>query len=93
MIAATQEQHDQLERRAESIISDIRGDMEADGRAPEGADWGYNIWVERLNGKLWGLIDIGDLYQGTFSWADGRWEDDYTDPHELQDEILRARGF
>lgn len=92
--------HDQLETRAEGVVSDIRGDAEADGRA-EGMDFGYNLYIEELptfpgSGSFitYGLIDMGELYQQAFTWdhQEGGWHETFeVDPYELEERILRNR--
>ena len=63
---------DLLEERAEGIVRDIRGDLEADGRAGE-FDFGYECPIRQVPENLRYLIGgeefVGMVYMGDL----GRW--------------------
>lgn len=77
---------------AEGVVGDIQGDREADGI--EGEDFGFDLWIEDLNGVTYGVIDMGDMYQGCYTWDGETWQQYATaEPQETIDRILKKRGF
>lgn len=91
-----------LRDKAERVASDIGGmeplgDEETDGEGRY--DTSYDLYVEELDGTLFGVIDMGDLYKEAFVWVDGEW--DYapvpethmatTYPFTIVDRILKKR--
>lgn len=83
--------HALLDKIAQGVVSDIRGDLEADGAQP-GADYGYDLWVDYQGDEFIGVIDLGDLYQGVYSWRDDAWEQiAYAEPQDMIDHIIRKR--
>lgn len=61
-----------LRDRAEGIARDIGGMEPLEGDAPY--DVSYDLYVEELDGTLFGVIDMGDLYHEVFTWQDGEWD-------------------
>lgn len=85
--------HELLVERAEGTKSDLEAQARADGH-----DWdtGYDLWIEWMDGRTVGVIDFGDLYQGTFIFDEGQWHDamaEYPSPSTLIDRIIRKRRF
>jgi len=62
-----QDVFDALLRRAEGVARDVSGDF------PE-TDTAFDLYVEELNGTLFGVIDMGDAYHEVFEWRDGEWD-------------------
>ena len=60
-----------LRVRAEGVARDISGMELIEGGE---YDTSYDIYVEELEGTLFGVIDMGDLYHEVFTWQDGEWE-------------------
>ena len=76
---------DQLHKIAQDVASDIIGDN------PD-ADVDYDVYIEELDGKLVGVIDMGDSFASAYVCDDGEWEQDFTyDPHDTISRILRKR--
>jgi hypothetical protein len=81
-----------LETRAESIKADIIGDH------PEWrSHTDYDLWMEELredSGRVWyGVIDMGEMYQGAFEWDGRDWHESSGDPHKLVERIIKHREF
>lgn len=76
---------------ADRISSDIGGDWDADGRGP--IDTGYDLWVEELDGRRVGVIDMGDLYQGVYWYEGDSWDiaPGFGDPQDVIDRIIAKR--
>lgn len=82
-------------------MSDIKGQFTADngGVLPDGFDDGYDLYVETLRDRrtfdqtVYGVINIGDLYQGVFTWDGRDWHDSPEDPHVMLDRITKHREF
>ena len=94
----------ELEKMVETVQKDIRGDFP---EIPE-ADFGYNLYVEELSDwsnenfgrrRLFGVIDMGDLYTESFVWDDEEGWQLYlygnagTGSHDLLRRIERIRSF
>ena len=83
----TQDKFALLQQRAEQIGIDIKSDH------PE-MDTNYNIYVEDLMRRTYGLIDMGETYNQVFVWNVHfeRWDESTWDPYTIQDMILKQRG-
>lgn len=61
---------DALREVAEGVASDIHGDF------PQ-LDTSYDLWADRLSlhgiDGLFGVVDMGDVYQGVYVWLEGAW--------------------
>jgi hypothetical protein len=84
---------EKLIKIAEGVVSDIEGDH-------PGLDTGYDLWVEELRDAKGtrhhvGVIDMGDSYQGVYTWDGKDWHDDasWGDPHIIIDRIIAKRAF
>jgi len=77
-----------LQQKAEQVGTDIKSDH------PE-MDTSYNLYVEDLMRRTYGLIDMGEAYQQVFVWSVHfeRWEESTWDPYTIEDMILKQRGF
>lgn len=63
--------HEQLEKIAQSIQSDIEGDN-LDGLLQ--LDTGYECYVRELNGELYGYVYMGDCGEWVYAEEDGKVE-------------------
>lgn len=85
----------ELEKIAERVSRDIRGD---NPDLPFGST-DYDLWIEEGydfgGGRKFdlGIIDMGDMYQGTYVWENGEWASDWSlgDTYVLIEEFLRIR--
>jgi len=82
----TQEQHDALEKMAENAAHDISGDF------PD-LETAYDLYIEDLDGRTYGVVNMGDAWQYVGVWENGAWEMHYEDAYEVTERILRKRGF
>ena len=91
----TQEMWDALELKAKNAASDISDQLKADCMPSDDPNYepdvGYNMYVEFLDERWYGLIDMGDLYHDAFCWHEGEWHMATVDTYELEDRILKAR--
>lgn len=81
---------EKLEKLANMVASDIMADHPA-------YDVSYNMYVEELRDehgarRIYGVIDMGEMYQRAFVWVGPDWEEITDDPYEMEERILRKRG-
>jgi hypothetical protein len=77
-----------LQQQAESVGRDIKGDH------PE-MDTSYDLYVEDMWRRTYGVINMGEAYQRVFVWNvhHQEWdEDNGWDPFYVETEILKKRG-
>jgi len=82
-----QEKFALLQQRAEQIGIDIKSDH------PE-MDTSYDIYVEDLMRRTYGLINMGETYMRAFVWNVHfeLWDESTWDPYTIEDMILKQRG-
>lgn len=102
---AIAEAADQLREMADAIASDISRDFpELDTsynlyveELPVLSRAGVPESLVRVSNTrityIAGLIDMGEAYQGTYEWFGDAWAMTGEDPYELEQRILRRRGF
>ena len=84
-----------LELIAEAIVNDLDSEGHAD------ADLSYDLWTEELRNSTGtreqvGVIDMGEMYQGTFIWDGREWIQEIGDEYEppkIIDRIIKVREF
>jgi len=79
---------EQLRAIADAAASDIKGDH------PE-ADVNYDMYIERMNNLLIGVIDMGDQWQEVYIFFENHgWEQSIFmgDPHDVINLILAKRS-
>lgn len=70
---------DREDRAAMEVLRDTAEDVSKDitDNYP-GLDTSYDLWAERLSldgiEGLFGVIDMGDVYQGVYLWVEEKWE-------------------
>ena len=87
MTVTPQEKFALLQQRAEQIGIDIKSDH------PE-MDTSYDIYVEDLMRRTYGLINMGETYMRAFVWNVHfeLWDESTWDPYTIEDMILKQRG-
>jgi len=83
----TQEKFALLQQKAEQVGTDIKSDN------PE-VDTSYDIYVEDLMRRTYGLINMGEAYNQVFVWNVHfeQWEESSWDPYTIETMILKQRG-
>ena len=78
---------EQLRAIADAAASDIKGDH------PE-ADVNYDMYIERFDNMLIGVIDMGDMWQEVYCWFIDHWEQSIHlgDPQDTINLILAKRS-